>query len=150
MDKQWSDKIGGEEGNKLLVYDDKTGHPIVPGYTLEGHPTIGRGRALDVHGISQAEADAMFASDIADMEAMFHKYFPAFALLNPARQYVLVDMAFNLGWAGLMHFPRMLAACWAADFTTAATEILASDAARELPGRYRGLAATMKAGSYAG
>lgn len=150
MDQYWKNKVGLEEGNRLLVYDDKTGKPIGPGSVVIGHPSIGKGRALDVHGISQAEADTMFDNDIADMEAMFTKYFPAFVFLNKARQYVLVDMAYNLGWTGLLGFPRMLAACWAGDFNTAAAQILASEAARELPTRYRSLAATMKAGADVG
>jgi hypothetical protein len=32
-----------DENNVLYCYDDATGAPVVPGYKLKGHPSIGIG-----------------------------------------------------------------------------------------------------------
>ena len=53
-----------DEGQLLTVYDDATGAAIKPGTSVKGHPTIGIGRALDVHGISAAEAAYLLGNDI--------------------------------------------------------------------------------------
>lgn len=53
----------GEEGKRNFVYDDATGHAIGPGTHCVGHPTIGVGRALDVHGISMSEGQLLNAHD---------------------------------------------------------------------------------------
>ena len=47
-----------------VVYDDATGRPIVPGYTMVGHASIGVGRNLEARGISTIEKDFLFANDI--------------------------------------------------------------------------------------
>lgn len=57
--------LRAEEGLRLTVYDDATGKPIKPGTLVKGHPTIGIGRALDVNGITEAEAEYLKANDVA-------------------------------------------------------------------------------------
>jgi lysozyme len=62
-------ELCNDEKLRLVVYDDATGKPLRKGMTLEGHPTIGYGRALDVNGISVRMANAMLDEDMADCEA---------------------------------------------------------------------------------
>lgn len=93
----------------LRVYDDATGTPIRPGSTVQGHPTIGIGRALDTNGITAGEAEALFASDVARAEAGCAAVLPWWGRLDPVRQDVLVDMAFQLGIGGLQDFKVMCA-----------------------------------------
>lgn len=69
-----------------------------------------------------------------------------YAKLDDVRLSVVLDVAFNAGAAGLLHFPKMLAAIGSQDWATAKTELLDSAAARELPKRYAVLAQIMLTG----
>jgi len=64
----------------------------VPGYALVGHPTIDVGRALDVHGISNAESDVLLGSDIVAIEGKLVAALLCFATLDEARAYVLTKV----------------------------------------------------------
>ena len=85
------------EGLRLTVYDDATGEPIGPGATLIGHPTIGVGRALDVRGISAAEADALLVRDLDEAARELTEALPWIARLDPVRRAVLIDMRHSAG-----------------------------------------------------
>lgn len=67
--------------------------------------------------------------------------------LDDIRASVVVELAFNLGIAGLLHFPNMLSAIGKKDWPTAQSELLDSDAARELPARYHALSLLLLNGS---
>jgi lysozyme len=86
-----------------------------------GKTTIGVGRNLTDIGISQAESDFMLANDLAACEADLSKFW-WFAPLDPVRKAALLDMRFNLGLVGLLHFPNMLSAIGRQDWATAAQE----------------------------
>lgn len=101
------DECDGGVPNRF-VYDDATGRPIVPGSTVEGHPTIGVGRCLDTHGITDAEADALFETDIASVEAGLAANIAWWPRLDAVRQGVLTNMGFQLGVAGVLAFRHML------------------------------------------
>lgn len=146
----WASKLETHEGRRLVVYDDATGLPLKPGVTLKGHPTIGIGRALDVNGLTPAECDTLFSDDVTTCEQKLLLAFPHFLQLSEGRRFVLVEVAFNCGWAGLLGFPVMLAALWAGQWDRAAVELLASKAARELPGRYAELATVLRTGTAPG
>ena len=47
--------LTADEGMRLDLYDDKTSKTIKPGSVVEGHPTIGVGRALDVFPLTREE-----------------------------------------------------------------------------------------------
>lgn len=59
---------------------------------------------------------------------------------------VLLDMAYNMGVAGLMNFHHMLAAVQAGDWKTAAAEMLNSTWAKQVKNRAYRLAAVMENG----
>lgn len=111
-----------DEGTRLVVYDDATGQPIRPGDHVIGHPSIGIGRALDVHGVTQAEARYLFVNDILQVESELAAQ-AFFQKLDPVRQGVLVNLAFNLGIHGLMTFTRMLDAMGHQNWEVAAAEL---------------------------
>jgi lysozyme len=134
-----------EEGTRLHVYDDATGSAVVPGYTLVGHPSIGVGRALDLHGISGHEAQFLLDDDLAEINAVLRAY-PWWIQLSSVRQFVICDLAFNVGITGLLAFVHMIAALKASDYDRAATEMLASSWATELPTRSHRLAQIMRTG----
>lgn len=93
-----------DEGLRLVAYDDATGKPLKVGDTIKGHITIGIGRALDVHGISPDECQYLLGNDVDAFTAELRKALPYFDTLSDERQRVLVNMAFNMGTAGLLSF----------------------------------------------
>jgi lysozyme len=97
-----------DEGLKLFAYDDATGKNIVKFSTVVGHPSIGIGRALDVHGITEAEAEYLCSNDIDAITAALVKNYAWFPWLDDVRQRVVANMAFNLGVAGLDTFHQTL------------------------------------------
>jgi lysozyme len=112
-----------DEGKRLKVYDDATGRPIGPGTLVRGHPTIGFGRALDVHGINEIEALFLLVLDVAAVEDVLTKAFPWYDALDTVRQGVLINLCFNLGFRGLQSFTHMLADVSAQNWEAAASEL---------------------------
>ena len=64
-----------------------------------GHLTIGYGHNLE-HGISANAALFILQEDLTRAERAVKDAFPWWWKLDDARQFVLVDMAFNMGLAG--------------------------------------------------
>jgi lysozyme len=137
----------GHEGLRLVVYDDKTGEPLRPGMVLKGHPTIGFGRALDVNGISKAEAHYLLDNDIA-RATKDAQGFLWFWELNDARQDVVIEMLFNLGLRDFMGFRRMIAAIARRDYESAADEMTLSRWAKQVGNRDLVLCQMMRSGKY--
>lgn len=146
MDAAFIKELILEEGTRLRVYDDATGSPIVPGYKLVGHPTIGIGRSLDTHGITGEEAQFLLDDDLAELNAALRAY-PWWVQLSSVRQFVISTMAFNMGVTAVLGFKRMIAALQASNFDRAATEMLASSWATELPARSHRLVQMMRTGA---
>lgn len=136
-----------EEELRLHVYDDATGKPIVPGYHVMGHPTIGWGRALDTNGITREEAELLLSEDIARANAAICKY-PWIWSLTRARQDVCAAMAFQLGAGGFAKFPRLHAALEAGDIATACEEMQNSLWAKQTPKRAARMIEIMRRGEY--
>jgi lysozyme len=108
------DLVKQHEGCKLKPYVDTV-----------GKTTIGVGRNLTDIGISQAEADFMLANDLEACKADLEKFW-WFAPLDDVRKAVLMDLRFNLGLVGLLHFPHFLSAIGKQDWPTAKAELLDS------------------------
>ena len=100
--------IRDHENVRLKVYHD----------TL-GHATIGWGRCLECEGITREEADMLLANDKARIDHELAQL-PWYAALDPARQAVIVDMAYNLGVEGVLGFKSMIARIEAQDWDGAA------------------------------
>lgn len=118
-----------QEGLRLKIYQD-----------TEGNLTIGWGRNLSAKGICADEANLMFANDIAEAENELRLNVPWYTTLSPARQAVIINMAFNEGIGGLMGFKDFLRAAEANLPKLASQAILDSLAAKKLPARYEKLA----------
>lgn len=132
------------EGLRLQVYDDATGDPVIPGYRLIGHPTIGVGRALDVQGITEADAQLMLSEDIERVLKECRDQFIWFSALSPVRQNVVASMVFQMGIAGFKHFVHMIAAVQVGDYESASREMIASAWFNQVPARARELAQMMR------
>lgn len=148
MVDQLAELISGEEGFKTFVYDDANGQPIVPGYTVKGHPTIGYGRCLDRKGITEPEAAFLRQADILNAKTLASANFPWFNGLAEARQAVIISMIFNMGLEGVQKFTGMVQAITWGDFPTAASEMLDSLWAKQVPERSQQLAQMMISGNY--
>lgn len=103
-----------DEGLRLKLYQDM----------LE-HPTIGYGRALDVKGITQEEAEVLLDHDIADAMADLAATLPWTAALDEIRLEALINMVFNMGVGNLLEKnPKFLALMKRGEYAAAAAEVL--------------------------
>ncbi len=125
--------IRAAEGLRLEPYRD-----------AGGTPHIGYG-----HRITEAEAGALLARDMADARAAARRAagIDTWRALDPVRRDVLTEAAYVLGEAGLAGFRRMLAALAAGDHALAADELTDSLWARQAPGRVADLARRLRAGT---
>lgn len=101
-----------------------------------GKLTIGYGFCVDA-GISKYAAAALLRAQLAELEAVLTGY-TWYQVANDVRKSVFLDIAFNSGAAGLLHFPHMLAAAAESDWVTAASECKVTEP--ELASRYAALA----------
>ena len=111
-----------------------------------GKVTIGVGRNLEDRGITQEEADFLLSNDIDDFQERLERAIPWMVELDPVRQRVLLDMAFNLGISGLLSFKRTLAAIRGREFTRASVMMLDSRWARQVGQRAKRLSQMMNTG----
>ena len=91
--------------------------------------TIGFGRLVDVRrggGISREEGEILLRNDVARTTHSLEAAIPWLDTLDDARRGVLINMAFNLGVAGLLGFRKFMAAMEAGDFEAAAVEMMDS------------------------
>lgn len=127
-----------DEGEVLHAYQDHL-----------GWWTIGVGRLIDKRrggGITHEEALYLLGNDVDRVMAELDNALPWWNCHSDNRRRVLVNMAFNLGIAGLLTFKRTLAAIKARDYDAAADGMLASLWARQVGERAKRLAALMREG----
>lgn len=131
-----------DEGTRETAYQDHL-----------GFWTIGVGRLIDSRkpgaGLRPDEIDYLLKNDIADRVQALTKALPMlFPKLDEARQGVLVNMAFQLGTAGLLGFKSTLALVAAGKYSEAAEQMLKSKWATQTPARAKRLAEQMKTGEW--
>jgi lysozyme len=115
------------EGCTLVAIRDTKGFSI--GYGHDG--------AQEGDTCTQDEADAWFDADIATarLGAIAALGAAFWALLDPVRRAALVDLAYEMGAAGLRGFHVMLACIRSSQWDAAAEAGLNSDWAKEVPTR---------------
>lgn len=143
-------RLMADEGNRQFVYDDATGQEIVPGYTVQGNPTIGVGRNVGPSGpgLSRAERANLFAGDLDRVASELDAALPGWESFPQVAQDVCQMVAFNCGIDGFLTFRLMIAAMQAGNLDDAAHELMDSAAARELPLRYGRMAAALRRGGW--
>lgn len=106
-------------------------------YCTAGYLTIGVGRRIDKEGpgLRETERDFMLDNDIIELEIALTDRVEGFAVLDVVRKTVLVDMAHNMGVAGLLRFKRMLSELRVGDYEAAGAALMASEYGRKLPVR---------------
>lgn len=125
MSETLEEMIERHEGKRRTVYDDATGQPIKPGYTLIGHPTIGVGVNLE-EPLSEAAIQLMKQDKINNSRNDCLHAYPWFAELDEKRQWVMIDLCFNMGLPRLMGFKKFLLAMSLGEYEIAANELLDS------------------------
>lgn len=101
------DDLELDEADRLTVYDDATGKPIVPGSVVKGIPTISRGVNL-VEGITPTESQYLTMNRIRTAAADLDRNIPWWKDLSDNRRRALLNMSFNLGWPRLSGFKKTL------------------------------------------
>ena len=135
-----------KSGGRHVVYDDATGNLVVPGYVMKGHPTVGVGRALDVNGLSDTEADYLLMNDVEGPLRGVPRLVSNWSALSVNRKAVLICMAFQMGLDGLAGFKNTLADISRSNFTNAAARMLQSLWAKQTPERAKRMAELMRKG----
>ena len=125
-----------DEGLRLKPYTDST-----------GNLTIGVGRNLNAEGISVQEALYLLNNDIQRVETELAPV-QNFSTLSQPRQNVIIEMAFNMGFEGVMGFQEMWQAIQAQDWNGAANAMLDSLWAKQVGQRAVRLATSMRTGTY--
>lgn len=113
-----------------------------------GRLTIGFGFNLDDTGLSREECLLVLRHRLGKLESEIARKLPWYRDLNPARQAVLVGMAYQMGLAGMLGFKQSLAYAEAGRYTEAAAQMLGSRWARQTPARARRAAYMMRYGRF--
>jgi len=95
------------------VYDDSTGGPAV--LASGGNITGGVGRNMSAVPFSEDEIALMLSNDIDRVHAALLA-FAWYVSLDEVRQAGFINMAFNMGVAGLLHWPHLIAAASKLDY----------------------------------
>ena len=139
MDELLMRMVERHEGRRNKPYRCPAGRlTIGVGHNMEARPLPRDMQAfLDKHGyITDGMVDQLLIADLADaiLDAADAVGAQTWGSLNLARQYAIIDMAFNLGGGGLQKFKRFLAAVRVGNWKAAADEIRASKYYRQLGG----------------
>ncbi|WP_175981457.1 glycoside hydrolase family protein [Burkholderia sp. BCC1630] len=124
-----------DEDRRYRIYTDTVGK-------VSG----GIGRNLTDKGFRDNEIDLMYQNDIAETEAWLDRNLSWWRSLDPVRQRVLMNMAFNMQ-GKLLGFRNFLAAAQRGDWSKAAAEMLDSLWARQVGDRAKRLASMMRSGA---
>ncbi|MCA8480508.1 glycoside hydrolase family protein [Burkholderia multivorans] len=124
-----------DEGRRSRIYVDTVGK-------VSG----GIGRNLTDKGFRDSEIDLMYQNDVAETEAWLDRNLPWWRSLDPVRQRVLMNMAFNMQ-GRLLTFVNTLAAMKRGDYAAAADGMLASKWATQVGARATRLANMMRSGA---
>lgn len=153
--------LSKDEITQRLVLHE--GCVLQPYRCTEGYLTIGVGRNLEtnpltveekkvcgdyMHGITKNAAFYLLRHDIDRVIEDCTKKIPFWANLDDERKYALLDMTFQLGYAGVKKFKKMLAAMGVGNWKEAAEQCLDSKYAQQTPNRAKRIAKTIETGRF--
>lgn len=117
-----------------------------------GYQTLGIGLCVDKRvrgaGITLEEARWLAQRRVEERVRRLQALIPFWLRLAPARQGALLNMSYQLGVEGLLHFQKMLAAMRDEHWPLAAQEALDSDYAKQTPNRARKYARQIETGEW--
>jgi lysozyme len=119
MTPEGLEKLKEHEGLRLNAYKCTAGvWTIGYGHTSDRHEGVYEGLT-----ITKEEAEHLLYLDVAEAEADARKVCPNFDTHSPGRQDALVNMAFQMGYAGLSKFTDFLALFRAGKYRLAALDL---------------------------
>lgn len=134
-------QLKADEGSRATAYQDTM-----------GYLTIGVGRLIDSRkpgaGLRPGEIEILLRNDVEDRITALGNALPWFYELDEARQGVLVNMAFQMGTAGLLSFKTALGLVEVGKYADAADQMLRSRWAQQTPARAKRLAEQMRSGKW--
>jgi len=113
-----------------------------------GKLTIGYGLNLEDRGITKFEAELLLNHDVSGIIMQLCEAVDGWHCLNEARKAVLVNMAFNMGVAGLMKFKKTLGYIRLKMYSEAGVEMLDSKWSDDVGDRALELSEQMKSGEF--
>jgi lysozyme len=120
-----------DEGLKLKPYQDSVGiWTIGVGHNMQAHP-LPEGMLVDGR-ITEADAKTLLEGDIAEHIAALDAALPWSQSLDEPRYRALINMAFNLGVAGLLGFSNTLALIQRGEYAKAAANLRMSKWAKQV------------------
>lgn len=134
------DQLIRDEGEVAHAYQDSL-----------GFWTIGVGRLIDKRkggSLSRSEIAMLLDNDIKRVDVELSRALPWLPQLDDARRAVLMNMAFQMGPAGLLKFKRTLDLVRAGRWADAARAMLQSKWATQTPQRAQRLARQMDTGEW--
>jgi lysozyme len=133
------------EGSRLVAYQDQLGN-----WTIGVGHKLGPGNDWAGTIWTQAQVDQAYADDYAKAQAgaQADAGGVCWSNLNDQRQCAITDMAFNIGVTGLKGFHNMLAALLSQDWSQAASLLLQSKYAQQLPRRAKSNASIIESGDW--
>lgn len=135
--KELIESLKEHEGFSPKVYTDSL-----------GFLTIGYGQLVSELSVSKDTAAEWMLDALGRKVRELETYLCFREVKDPVRRDVLIEMAYNLGVAGLMKFRKMWAAIEHKDWDTAAKEMTNSRWAEQVRGRANTLAVRMRTGRY--
>jgi len=117
-----------------------------PYYDQGNRMTIGIGHDIADNGLNDASIDFIFGEDVYSAAADLDHNIPWWRLLDPVRQRVMLNMAFNMGWTKFSQFSRFFSAVNQHRFDDAALEMAASRWAVQVGERAKRLETMMRTG----
>jgi GH24 family phage-related lysozyme (muramidase) len=155
-DQDLRDQLAQEEGDRQHVYVDTAGHPSVGiGFNLDRSDARSQlasvGADYDAvragtQDLTQGQIDQLFQHDVSTAVSTAQNYYSGFDQLDPTRQRVLTDMAFNLGPTRLAGFQNLHTALVNGDWNAAANEMQNSAWATQVGDRATNLINQMRTG----
>lgn len=140
MNEKLRAQLVRDEGRIPYAYEDSA---------PEKYLTIGVGHLIDKRrggSLPDEIIDALLDHDIRKHSQELFARLPWVANLDPARQGVLINMAFNLGVNGLLGFAVTLGKIQAGDYEGAAVNMLKSKWAEQVGPRAKRLSEQMRTG----
>lgn len=133
------DQLCRDEGEVLHAYQDS-----------RGFWTIGTGILIDKNGGGITHEENMFlvGNRLNAAHSHLSQSLPWFDKLDEARQGVLLNMAYNMGWSGLLAFHNTLSLIEQGKYPEAADAMLASRWTSQVGARAQRLAMQMRTGTW--
>lgn len=144
--------------DSMLFIDE--GYREKPYNDSRGFPTVGIGQLLGPKGTPLSAYSFTVPIDVAKLWCKSHctgiaarlaqsaEFKAVWLSLGEARQDALINMAYQLGYDGLMKFRKLIAAVSASDWKTAFNEGLDSSWYKQTPARAVRVLTTLQTGTY--